>query len=70
MPDEDISHGTEGDVKSRVDTSVPRPEEAKKLTEEEKRALELQGEVEHAMGERREEITERAQKESRTEEGQ
>ncbi len=63
MPDDDISKGTEGDLKSRVDTSVPRPETLDKLSEPEKRALELQGEVEHAMGERREEIVERAEDE-------
>lgn len=50
-------------MKSRVDTSTPRPDNIDKLSEQEKRALELQGEVEHAMGERREEIAERAEKE-------
>lgn len=65
MPEEDISEGTQGDLKSRVDTSVPRPETLDKLSEQEKRALELQGEVEHAMGERREEIVERAEEEVR-----
>lgn len=63
MPEEDISKGTQGDVKSRVGTSVPHPDNIEKLSEQEKRALELQGEIEHAMGERREEIAERAEKE-------
>ena len=57
---EDKSKPVTDDAHSRVDASVPKPEAVARLSEDEKRALELQGEVEHAQGERREEIIERA----------
>jgi PHD/YefM family antitoxin component YafN of YafNO toxin-antitoxin module len=57
---EDKAKPVTDDVHSRVDTSVPQPEAVNRLNEDEKRALELQGEVEHAQGARREEIIERA----------
>ena len=53
---EDQAKPVVDDVQSRVSASVPKPEEVARLTEEEKRGLELQGEVEHAQGARREEI--------------
>jgi hypothetical protein len=48
-------------IKSRVETSVLKPPQAKHLSEKEKRALELSGEVEHEDGEAREENAREAQ---------
>ena len=66
MPEKptDRSKPVTDDIKSRMDQAVPHPVANEKLTEEEKRGMELQGEVEHAMGERREEIGERAEGEA------
>lgn len=58
---QDKSAGMKDDVKSRMGDSVPHPDPASKLSERDRRALELQGEVEHATGERREEIVHRAE---------
>ena len=41
--------------------SVPNPDPGKRLTEEQKRAMELQSEVEHATGEQREDLAKSAQ---------
>lgn len=60
MPKDD-SKRTKDDTKSRMDQSVPRPDPDHRLTEDQKRAIELEGEVEHATGKQREEIIERSQ---------
>jgi hypothetical protein len=49
-------------IKSRVETSTPRPDEVKQLNEKEKRALELSGEIEHERGEAREDKAREAQR--------
>ena len=49
------------DVKSRVDTAVPHPAALDRLSEDEKRSLELEGEIEHAHGTKREEMAEQAE---------
>ena len=46
----------EQDAKSRVDTSVPKPDAAEHLSEKEKRAMELQDETEHSHGTQRERL--------------
>jgi hypothetical protein len=46
-----------------MDQSVPRPDPAHRLSEEQKRAMELQGEAEHATGEQKEQMTEQAERE-------
>ena len=48
-------------IKSRVETSMPNPSEAKRLSETERRALELSGEIEHEHGEEREDKAREAQ---------
>lgn len=48
--------------KSRVEESVPKPDAAQALSEEEKAALEKSGEVEHAHGEKRDELAKEAEK--------
>jgi hypothetical protein len=47
--------------RSRAEEAVPKPGEVKKMSEEEKRALETSGEIEHAVGRRKEEIARTAQ---------
>ena len=47
----------EDQTKSRTDHAVPQPDAAKHLSEKEKRALELQDEVEHTQGDAREQKT-------------
>jgi hypothetical protein len=49
------------DVKSRVDTAIPKPEALDRLSEDEKRSLEIDGEVEHAHGMQREKLAEQAE---------
>lgn len=49
------------DAKSRVEESVPQPDATKQMSDSEKKALELSGEVEHAHGQQREELAEEAQ---------
>jgi hypothetical protein len=49
------------DVKSRVDTSVPKPEALARLSEAEKRSLEIDGEIEHTDGTQREDMAEQAE---------
>ena len=44
-----------------MENAVPQPDAAKHLSEKEKRALELQDEIEHAHGETRERKTEDAE---------
>lgn len=51
----------EDQAQSRVESAVPKPD-AQHLSEAEKRALELQGEIEHAHGEAREEKTKQAER--------
>jgi hypothetical protein len=46
---------------SRVEASVPKPNQVKRMSEEEKHALELSGEIEHEHGEAREETAREAQ---------
>ena len=46
----------EGDTKNTLDTSLPVPEAAKNLSEEEKKALQLGGDMEHAHGRHREDL--------------
>ena len=50
------------DAKSRVEESVPQPDATKAMTEAEKKALELSGEVEHAHGLQREKLAQEAAK--------
>lgn len=50
------------DLKSRADASVPKAEALKHLSEDEKRGLEMQGEIEHAHGAKREQLTKQAEK--------
>ncbi len=50
------------DPKSRVEQSVPKPDATKSLSESEKRALELSGEIEHQHGKAREESAQQAEK--------
>ena len=52
----------DSDSKSRVDEAVPKPDAAKALSESEKRALELSGEIEHAHGKAREDAAEEAER--------
>ncbi len=44
------------DVKSRVDTAVPHANAFDRLSEDEKRGLEIEGEIEHAHGTKRDEL--------------
>ena len=48
-------------IESRLEASVPKPSKASRVSEEEKRALELSGEIEHEHGEAREENAREAQ---------
>jgi len=50
------------DSKSRIDTSVPKPADAKRLSESEKRALELSDEIEHEHGTKREQAEKQAKR--------
>lgn len=50
------------DVKSRADASTPKAEALKHLSEDEKRGLEMQGEIEHAHGAKREQLTKQAER--------
>lgn len=52
----------EDQARSRVENAVPSPDATKELSEKEKRALELQEEVEHTHGETRERKTEDAER--------
>ena len=49
------------DLKSRVNTSVPKPEGLNRLSEDEKRSLEIEGEIEHTDGTQREDLAEQAE---------
>lgn len=49
------------EAKSRLQESVPQPDATKKMSEAEKKALELSGEIEHAHGIQREELAEKAE---------
>jgi uncharacterized protein YjbJ (UPF0337 family) len=49
------------EAKSRVQESVPQPDATKSMTEAEKKALELSGEIEHAHGTQREKLAEKAE---------
>ena len=52
----------QSDSKSRVDESVPKPDDASALSETEKQALEKSGEIEHQHGNQREETAQKAAK--------
>jgi hypothetical protein len=52
----------EDQAKSRVENAVPTPDAAKHLSEKEKRAMELQEEIEHTHGATREQKTEDAER--------
>ena len=47
---------SEKDSQSSIDTAQPTPDAAKRLTEEEKKALELGGLLEHEHGQKREDL--------------
>ncbi len=51
----------EPDPKSRVDAAVPKPDAAGRLSEDEKQALELSGEIEHKDGPERVEAAQKAE---------
>jgi hypothetical protein len=51
----------EDESKNRLDTSVPAPEAAQRLGEEEKKALELSELIEHSDGPKRERLNEQVQ---------
>ena len=65
---QDPSAPNNDDVKSRMRESVPHPDPAAKLSESDRRGIELQGEIEHTTGKQREEIAERAEEKSTTKE--
>jgi hypothetical protein len=48
-------------AQSRVQESVPKPDATKQMSEAEKKALELSGEIEHAHGAQRENLAENAE---------
>lgn len=48
-------------AQSRVEQSVPQPEATKQMSDAEKKALELSGEIEHAHGTQREKLAEEAE---------
>lgn len=48
-------------AQSRVEESVPHPEATKQMSDAEKKALELSGEIEHAHGAQREKLAEKAE---------
>lgn len=48
------------DPKPRTDSAVPKPDGSERLSEQEKRAMELQGEVEHQTGREKEETSKKA----------
>jgi hypothetical protein len=45
-----------------VEQAVPKPAEVEKMSDEEKRALEASGEIEHEVGKRKEDVARTAQK--------
>ena len=49
------------DLKSRAETSVPKPEGLDRLSEDEKRSLDIEGEIEHTDGMQRENLAEQAE---------
>jgi hypothetical protein len=51
----------EKDAHSRVNEAVPSPEAAADLSEDQKRALELGGQIEHSQGMQRERVAEQAE---------
>ena len=61
LPPDDDSTDMNEEVKSRVNSSVPNPEAVKRLSENEKRSLEIEGEIEHTDGQQREDLAEQAE---------
>jgi len=47
---------SEKDTKNSLDSAHPAPEAAKRLTEKEKKAVELGGLIEHEHGQKREDL--------------
>lgn len=49
-------------ARNRLDTAVPKPDQARRLHEGEKQALDLAEQAEHAHGEEREQLQRQAKK--------